>query len=92
MRDKKIKRIADILFPLAKIVILTRFPYYRAYPPEELAEQVACDEKKILCEPDTERAFRMAQQLAGPDGIVVVAGSLFIVGEIKKIIRNSIPA
>jgi dihydrofolate synthase/folylpolyglutamate synthase len=92
MRDKKIKRIADILFPLAKIVILTRFPYYRACPPEELAEQVACEKKKILCEPDAERAFRMAQQLAGPDGIVVVAGSLFIVGEIKKIIRNSIPA
>lgn len=92
MRDKKIERIADILFPLAKIVILTRFPYYRACPPEELAEKVACGEKKILCEPDAERAFRMAQQLAGPDGIVVVAGSLFLVGEIKKIIRNSIPA
>jgi dihydrofolate synthase/folylpolyglutamate synthase len=92
MRDKKIERIADILFPLAKIVILTRFPYYRACSPEELAEKVASGEKRLLCEPDAERAFRMAQQLAGPDGIVVVAGSLFLVGEIKKIIRNSIPA
>ena len=91
MRDKKIERIANILFPLAKDVVLTRFPYYRACPPEELAEKAAFDDKKPLCEPDTGTAFRMAQKLAGPDGIVVVAGSLFLVGEIKKIMRNPAP-
>jgi dihydrofolate synthase/folylpolyglutamate synthase len=92
MRDKKIERIADILFPLAKTVILTRFPYYRACPPEELADKLASSKKGILCEQDAEKAFRMARHLAGPDGSVVVAGSLFLVGEIKKMMHESLPA
>jgi dihydrofolate synthase/folylpolyglutamate synthase len=92
MRDKKIERMADILFPLTKTVILTRFPYFRACAPEELKERVSFFEKKIFCEPDAERAFRKAQGLAGPKGVVLVAGSLFLVGEIKKIIQDSTPS
>jgi dihydrofolate synthase/folylpolyglutamate synthase len=91
MRDKKIGRIADILFPLAKAVILTRFPYHRACPPEEAAEKVGSQDKRILCEPDAGRALKTARQLAGSEGAVVVAGSLFLVGEIKKILGNSHP-
>ena len=89
MREKKIDRMADILFPLAKTVILTRFPYFRSCPPEELIEKVSIGTQRVLCEPDAEKAFRTAQGLAGRDGIVLVAGSLFLVGEIKKILRNS---
>ncbi len=88
MRDKKVERMADILFPHAETVILTRFPYFRASPPEELAQRIPESGKKILCEPDSGKAFRMAKQLAGHDGVVLVAGSLFLVGEIKKIIRD----
>jgi dihydrofolate synthase/folylpolyglutamate synthase len=91
MRDKKIERIANILFPLAKKVILTRFPYYRSCPPEELRGKILFDHERLFCEPDPKKAFRKAQQLAGPGGIVVVAGSLFLVGEIKKMIRDSLP-
>lgn len=89
MRDKKIERMADILFPLSGTVILTSFPYFRACPPEELRQRIPSGNWKILCEPDTERAFRKAKSLAGTEGVVLVAGSLFVVGEIKKIIRNS---
>jgi dihydrofolate synthase/folylpolyglutamate synthase len=88
MQDKKIERIADILFPLADKVLLTRFPYFRACPPEEIREKVPAYEKKILCEPDARKAFRVAKELARPDGVILVAGSLFLIGEIKKIIRE----
>jgi dihydrofolate synthase/folylpolyglutamate synthase len=90
MRDKKIERMAEILFPLAGAVILTRFPYFRAYPPEELKQRIPVGNLKILCEPDPGRAFRMAKNMAGRDGVVLVAGSLFLVGEIKKIVRKSL--
>ncbi len=89
MRDKKIDRIADILFPQAKTIILTRFPYFRACPTQELREKVRAIKKRIFCEPDAEKAFRLAQRLAGPNGIVLVTGSLFLVGEIKKIARST---
>jgi len=52
---------------------------------------VSAYEKKILCEPNARKAFRMAKELAGTEGVVLVAGSLFLVGEIKKIIRVPIP-
>jgi dihydrofolate synthase/folylpolyglutamate synthase len=88
MRDKKIVRIANSLFPLAQRIILTRFPYYRAMPPEELAEKVDLSDRKIICEKDAGKAFGMAKRLAGSRGTVVVAGSLFLIGEIKKMIRG----
>jgi dihydrofolate synthase/folylpolyglutamate synthase len=92
MRDKKIERMADILFPLAKTVVLTRFPYFRACAPEELKDKVSIFKKKILFEPNAERALRKAQELAGPKGVVLVTGSLFLVGEIKKISQNAGPS
>ncbi len=88
MQDKKIERIAEILFPLADKVLLTRFPFFRACPPEKIREKVPAYKKKILCEPDAGKAFRLAQELARPGGVVLVAGSLFLVGEIKKITRD----
>jgi dihydrofolate synthase/folylpolyglutamate synthase len=91
MRDKKIERIADILFPVAGTILLTRFPYFRASPPEEIKEKVPVYDKKILCEPDPAKAFALARQMAGADGAVLVAGSLFLVGEIKKIMCDHIP-
>jgi dihydrofolate synthase/folylpolyglutamate synthase len=92
MRDKKIERIASILFPLAKKVILTRFPYYRAYPPEELASRLSSSGSEIICQEDAGKAFRMAKRLAGPEGIVLVAGSLFLVGEVKKATQTPYPS
>lgn len=85
MRDKNIGRIADLLFPLADKVILTRFPYFRAASPEELKEKVLRYKGCVICEPNVEQAFRRAMQMAGPKGTVLVAGSLFLIGEIKKL-------
>lgn len=84
MRDKDIAELADILFPLADKVILTRFPYYRAASPREIWKRAAHHHDRIILEPDVGRAVASAQELAGENGSVLVAGSLFLVGEIKK--------
>lgn len=92
MRGKKIERIAETLFPLTKAVILTQFPYHRAYSVEELAETLSSYGSKVICEKDAGRALRVAEKLAGLDGTVLVAGSLFLVGEVKKKIQGCEPA
>jgi len=84
MRDKKIKALADIIFPLSDSVILTRFPYYRAAAPEEVKRKTQKYADKIKIEPDPNKAMHIAVEKAAPNGTVVVAGSLFLVGEIKK--------
>jgi len=85
MRDKKIKQIADLLFPLAERVIVTRFPYFRAASPEEIESQAVKYKNRIVLEPDPKKAFRLALQQVKPQGSIIVAGSLYLVGEIKKI-------
>lgn len=84
MRDKKIKKIADILFPLAKKIILTRFPYFRAASPEEIKAKTLRFENQILLESNPKKAFHLALQNATPQDSILITGSLFIVGEIKK--------
>lgn len=84
MRDKKIKALADILFPLCEEVILTRFPYYRAAYPDEVRNKAQKYIDKIEVEPDLNKAMHIAVEKAAPNGTVIVAGSLFLVGEVKK--------
>jgi len=84
MRDKKIAKIADILFPLAKKIILTRFPYFRAAEPEEMSAKTRKFKNKIVLEPDVKRAVEMSFSETSPKGCIVITGSLYLVGEVKK--------
>ncbi len=87
MQDKEIEKIADILFPQAEKVILTRFPYFKAASPDDIETKTPGYQDRIIKEPDPRKALKLAVRRAGPDGCVVAAGSLFLVGEIKKIIE-----
>ncbi len=84
MKDKEIVKIADILFPLAKKIILTRFPYFRAALPEDIKKQAQSFRDRIVIEPDVKRAMDKALRSAGSRGCVLAAGSLYLVGEFKK--------
>ena len=84
MRDKEIAKIAGILFPLARKIILTRFPYFRAALPEEIKKQAQSFEDRIVLEPDVNKAIDKALRIAGSQGCVLAAGSLYLVGEFKK--------
>lgn len=84
MRDKEIGKIADILFPLADKVILTRFPFFKSASPEDIKAQSSAFQERIIVEPDPLKSLELAVRRAGSEGCVMVAGSLFLVGEIKK--------
>ena len=89
MRDKAIGEMTGRLFPLAKRIILTKIPTARAASPEEILGLGCADRKKISVEPDVARAFGEALRIAEKRTPVVVAGSLFLVGEIKRILEKS---
>lgn len=84
MRDKKITRMATLLFPLAKKIILTRFPYFRAAEPEEMSAKTRKFKNKIVLEPDAKRAVEMAFSETSAQECIIITGSLYLVGEIKK--------
>ena len=84
MRDKAIGEIAEILFPLAAQVIATRADNPRSAAPEEIREaasRIATDIEDAI---DVPSALDRAGSLAGPQGVVVITGSIYIVGEAMR--------
>jgi folylpolyglutamate synthase/dihydropteroate synthase len=56
--------------------------------PEELAARVAAAGGSAQAEATPEAALARARALAGPDGRVLVAGSLYLVGEVLSILEG----
>ena len=81
MADKDVAGMARPLFPLATGVVLTRVGQERAAPTRGLAARIGALARGARHEPTVARALARARSLAGPEGRVVVAGSLFLVGE-----------
>lgn len=90
MRDKKVEEMADVLFPLAERVILTQFPYFRAASPEEIHKRTLKYQEKVVLEADVFKAVLQAVQEAKGQKTVVIAGSLFLVGEVKKLFPDGL--
>ncbi len=88
MRDKAVGEMADFLFPMAAAVVLTRPRQKRAATPQAMAELTRHLNPCLLERDDPCQALQAARGLAGPEGVVVVTGSLYLVGEIKQLIGS----
>lgn len=88
MRDKAIGEIADILFPLADRVIATQAENPRAASPEEIAEVEPHTQTEVLQEKSVQSALERARLLAGSKGLIVITGSIYIVGEALGILTH----
>ena len=84
MRDKAIGQMAEILFPLALRVIATRADNPRSATPEEIREAAAHTATDIQDAMDVPSALERARSLAGAQGVVVITGSIYIVGEAMR--------
>jgi dihydrofolate synthase/folylpolyglutamate synthase len=81
MRDKAIQEIAEVLFPIADQVVLTHVNNPRASTPAELVQSASRTGAEMHTEDNVAAALRKAHELSKPDGVVVVTGSIFLVGE-----------
>ena len=89
MRDKAIGEIASILFPLAERVIATQANSPRAATPHEIADLSRHTHTEIVEAPSVVAAVERARALAGANGVVVITGSIYIVGEALGILAQS---
>jgi dihydrofolate synthase / folylpolyglutamate synthase len=81
MRDKPLQEIAEILFPLAEQVVVTRVANPRAATTGELLQAVSRSGVPLYAEENIGSALARARELSKPDGVIVVTGSIFLVGE-----------
>ena len=86
MQDKAVQEITEILFPISEHVIVTHANNPRAATPSEIrqaASRVAVG-MDIQEAEDVESALERARAVAGPSGLVVITGSIYIVGEAMR--------
>jgi dihydrofolate synthase/folylpolyglutamate synthase len=88
MRDKAVREITEILFPIARNVIVTHANNPRSASPDEIrraAARVAAGTDIEEAE-DVASALDRARKVAGRTGLVVVTGSIYVVGEAMRIL------
>jgi len=93
MADKDVPGLAHELFPGARAIVLTRPRVSRAAAPEELARRAGRLAARARREPSVARALALARRLArgdGPRTVVVVAGSLYLVGAVKALLLRGV--
>jgi dihydrofolate synthase/folylpolyglutamate synthase len=81
MRDKAIGEMTEILFPLALRVVATRPGNPRSASPEEIRQAASRTGAEIEMIPDVKSALERARELAAEESVIVVTGSIYLVGE-----------
>lgn len=79
--DKDIEGICANLLPLAEKVFITRSDTPRAVLPEVLKKKVQQHHKKTTATLNVTDAIELAQGEAQPEDLILITGSLFVVGE-----------
>jgi len=86
MRDKAISEMAEILFPLALRVIATRPGNPRSASPEEIQQAAGRTGTEIETVGEIEAALARAREVAGPGAVIVLTGSIYLVGEAMAVL------
>lgn len=86
MRDKAISEMAEILFPLADRVIATRPANPRSATPEEIQQAGSRTGAEIEAVAEVGPALDRARAASGLDTVMVIAGSIYLVGEVVRLL------
>jgi dihydrofolate synthase / folylpolyglutamate synthase len=85
MTDKDFRVVLPKIAALADKIIFTRLEYERSAQPEQLVQILEPEMRsKVRCENRVEKALASAAATAGPNDLICIAGSLYLIGEVRK--------
>jgi dihydrofolate synthase/folylpolyglutamate synthase len=90
MCDKQLEQMGEILFPCADTLILATVKNPRSASIErlrEVADRFA--QGKVLTSESSAAALRIAEAETPPEGLICIAGSLYLVGELRPLILST---
>jgi dihydrofolate synthase / folylpolyglutamate synthase len=90
--NKNLEGIIEELTPMASITVVTRAMVPRAAPPQRVAALAAKWSKHVIAEEDTQRALAQAIAETQPDDLLLVTGSLYLVGDAKRLLPDLLAA
>lgn len=88
LRDKEIERMCERLSSRVHCVVCTTPDNPRALPADELAAAFMRYGCRTYVEMRAGEALRRARSIAGPEGTVLAAGSLYLIGELRSLLRK----
>ncbi len=90
MRDKNLEQMAANLFPVASRLVLTRPDSPRAASLDELQRLASrmVEPQKVVRASSVRNAIRAAIEGAPPNGLVCFSGSLYLIGEVQRLIKG----
>jgi dihydrofolate synthase/folylpolyglutamate synthase len=90
MADKDVAEVTRVLFPKAASIVLTRPENSRAVPAGELLDFVpdSFPNARVFITDSVGGALAKAKEITPKGGRILVTGSLYLVGEAKKILNN----
>jgi dihydrofolate synthase / folylpolyglutamate synthase len=91
MRDKAISEMTEILFPLADHVIATHADNPRSASPEEIQQAGNRTGAEIEVTSNVTEALDRARAVATPSAVIIVTGSIYLVGEAMRLLQISSP-
>lgn len=89
-KDKAVEEIVQVLSQLDSTVIVTPLSTPRGCDTEFLANLFAQSNKQALIAQSAQHAIALAKDRAKENDLILACGSLYLVGEIKKIFKNNI--
>lgn len=90
LADKDYTAMYGLVAPYIKEFFLVTPPSPRALPASELADKLAVYGKKIKVFSSVRDGVLAAVESAGKDGKILAFGSLYMVGDIKKVVENTL--
>jgi dihydrofolate synthase/folylpolyglutamate synthase len=91
MRDKQLEEMGEILFPIADLLVLTVIENPRCASVETLGSVADRFAKgKVMKAQSSAQALRIATERTSTDGLICIAGSLYLIGELRPLILNAL--
>lgn len=89
LKDKAYPEMAQILFPMFESVVLTEVPSPRTASLDELGKAAASTCVQVLTASSPKEALDRAIARTPPDGVIVVTGSVYLVGDLRESLLES---
>ena len=88
LEDKDSSHMVELLAPKADQIVVTEVNMPRRLKVEELAKEIGKYNKNIIIEKDVKKAIEKTLELAGENDMIVFGGSLYLIGEVRTLIKQ----
>lgn len=88
LKDKDVDKVLSILLPVVDEVIATTPNSDRALTAELLCEKIKAHNKRAVATNNINEAIEIASKIKGEKEAIIYAGSLYLIGEVRSIIKE----